>query len=45
MKKYVKPTFEFIELRSEESLANNGSGTNCASGAQKCGMPSWDNPH
>lgn len=48
MKKYVKPTFEYVELRPEEGLANNGSkgkGRNCAAGRRKCEkhshFPKW----
>jgi hypothetical protein len=40
LKKYIKPTWEFVELRPEESLAKDGSGGrkkgNCAFGARKC---------
>lgn len=39
MKKYVKPTFEFVELRPEEGLARCGSGKdkrNCSAGRRKC---------
>ncbi len=40
LKKYIKPTWEFVELRPEEGLANGGSGPkkkgNCASGRRKC---------
>ena len=49
MKKYIKPTWEFVELRPEESLACETSGKdkrkrNCASG-RRCGKhshyPKW----
>lgn len=34
MKTYIKPTIDFIELKSEERLActSNGSGSGCCSG-------------
>lgn len=47
MKKYVKPTFEYVELRPEEGLAKCGSGGkgNCAAGRRRCmkhsHFPKW----